>query len=264
MERPRPELDALGIHLGGFQLFPALGLSETYDDNIFATEGGKESDGITEILPAARLQSNWSRHSLTLFSDARIARYIDHPSEDFEDWRAGGRGRLDIVDRSYATGQGSYNQLHEPRSSPDDVRGVNPTRFTDTNFGVGGTMALNRLILGVDGTFDRYIFQNAVNSAGVILNNQDRNRDQERVVVRAGYELAPLRTVFVRGGYDRRSYETKIDDNGFARSSHGYEVEVGADYDLTGVTALEGYIGYRRQTYEDSRLSDAAGVGAGL
>jgi hypothetical protein len=264
MERPRPELDALGIHLGGFQLFPALGLSETYRDNIFATESGKQSDAITEFLPAVRLQSNWSRHSLTLFSDARIGRYIDHPKEDYEDYTVGGRGRLDIVGRSYATAQGSYNQRHEDRSSPDDVRGVEPTQFTDTNFGVGGTMAFNRLILGIDGIFDRYIFENALNAAGVTINNQDRNRDQSRVLIRAGYELAPLRTVFVRAGYDRRSYETERDDNGFARSSDGYEIEVGADYDLTGVTFLEGYIGYRHQSYDDSRLSDASGVGAGL
>ena len=263
MERPRPELDALGIHLGGFQLYPALGLSESYRDNIFATESGKEADGVTEILPALKLQSNWSRHSLTLFSDARIGRYIDHPKEDFEDYTAGASGRLDIVDRSFATAQGSYNQRHEDRSSPDDVRGVEPTRFTDTNFGIGGTMALNRVILGLDGIFDRYIFENARNAAGATLNNQDRNRDQSRIIARAGYEIAPLRTVFVRGGYDRRSYETERDDNGFARSSNGYEVEVGADYDLTGITFIEAYVGYRHQTYDDVRLSDASGVGAG-
>jgi hypothetical protein len=125
-------------------------------------------------------------------------------------------------------------------------------------------MVLNRFSLGLDGIFDRYIFENARSAAGTTLNNQDRNRDQSRVIVRAGYELAPLREIFVRGGYDRRSYETERDDNGFARSSNGYEFEIGADYDLTGVTFIEGYIGYRSQTYDDSRLSDASGVGAGL
>lgn len=263
MDRPRPELDPLGVHLGGFQLFPSLSVGESYRDNIFDTQGGKQSDEITDIRPALKLQSNWSRHALTLFSDARIDRYAEHSHEDFNDFAVGGRGRVDVVDRSHLDLGSSYNQRHEDRSSPDDVRGVKPTEFTDTNVNVGGTAAFNRLTVGLNGVFDRYLFSNVQSSTGATINNQDRNRDESSVLMRVGYEVGPLREVFVRGGYNRRSYSSKRDDNGFERSSDGYEISVGADYDITGVTSAEVFVGYRRQSYNDVRLSNATGVGAG-
>ena len=38
--RERPELDPLGMHAGGFLIFPALALEELYEDNIFAVNTG--------------------------------------------------------------------------------------------------------------------------------------------------------------------------------------------------------------------------------
>jgi hypothetical protein len=262
MERSRPELDPLGVPLGGFLLFPSLSVGESYRDNIFDTESGKQSDGITDIHPALRLQSNWNRHSVALFSDAHVDRYIDHPKEDFEDYTVGGSGRLDVVGRSFVDLTSSYNQLHEDRASPDDVRGIEPTRFTDTKVNLGGTAMLNRVALRLDGRFDRYLYSNVQSASGATINNQDRNRNEGRVTLQAGYELAPLREVFVRGGYDRRAYDNERDDLGFARSSNGYEIGVGANYDLTGVTFAELFVGYRNQSYDDARLKDASGIGA--
>ena len=42
--RQRPEVDALGIHMGGFYLFPSLRNSLSYNDNVFATDTGEKSD----------------------------------------------------------------------------------------------------------------------------------------------------------------------------------------------------------------------------
>ena len=36
-ERPRPELDPLGIHAGGFFIYPRAELDQVYNDNIYAT-----------------------------------------------------------------------------------------------------------------------------------------------------------------------------------------------------------------------------------
>src|SRR4051812_21342077 len=41
-DRPRPELDPLGVHLGTFFLYPRLELDELFNDNIFATRSGKQ------------------------------------------------------------------------------------------------------------------------------------------------------------------------------------------------------------------------------
>src|SRR5215469_591132 len=46
VERPRPELDPLGIRLGTFFLFPRAEADGVYNDNIFATNGFRKSDFI--------------------------------------------------------------------------------------------------------------------------------------------------------------------------------------------------------------------------
>ena len=49
--RPRPELDRLGVRAGGLFIYPRLGLQEFYNDNIFYTDSGEEDDFITLISP---------------------------------------------------------------------------------------------------------------------------------------------------------------------------------------------------------------------
>ena len=55
-----------------------------------------------------------------------------------------------------------------------------------------------------------------------------------------------------------------LDDFGFDRDSHGYDVRVGVTYDVTAVTFLEAYGGYFRQKYDDPRFATADGVAVGL
>src|SRR5215469_13480675 len=46
-QRPRPELDPLGLHLGDFFWFPRAELDEAYNSNIFATPSRTVGDLIT-------------------------------------------------------------------------------------------------------------------------------------------------------------------------------------------------------------------------
>jgi hypothetical protein len=59
-----PLHEAPGIHVGGFMVFPELEIGERYDDNIFATKNGRESDFYTVISPSVSVESTWSRHGL--------------------------------------------------------------------------------------------------------------------------------------------------------------------------------------------------------
>src|SRR5262245_9455769 len=48
----QPLREPRGLHAGGFLVFPRLEIGERYDDNIFATKNGRESDFITLISPS--------------------------------------------------------------------------------------------------------------------------------------------------------------------------------------------------------------------
>ncbi len=263
MNRARPELDALGVPIGGFYLYPRLSAGEAFRDNVFDAESNPQSDAITDIRPSLRLQSNFGRHAISLYSDADIGRYIDHTREDYNDYTVGGQGRLDVVGRSHLDLGTSYKHLHEDRASPNDVGGITPTGYNDTNVSFGGTAALARVNARVEATYDRLDYSNVLSPTGLTLDNAGRNRDEYNVMTQVGYELAPLRDVFVRGSYNMRDYDRTFDIGGFQRSSNGYEVAVGANYDLTGVTFAQAFLGYRSQSYDDPRLANVSGVAAG-
>src|SRR4051812_45749542 len=50
-ERGRPGYEAIGIHAGGFYMFPRLTADGQYNDNIFASENVKVGDTIFHLVP---------------------------------------------------------------------------------------------------------------------------------------------------------------------------------------------------------------------
>lgn len=262
--RPRPDYDPIGQRVGGFILYPDLQVQEAYDSNIFATPNKEKGDLITSIEPALDLRSNWNVHALNVHLDSSVNKHLDHDEENFTDLTAETGGRLDIYHDARMFGSVGYKLRHEPRSSPNDLGGANPTEFVDYSGSLAGEKEFNRLSFRLDGNVDVFNFSNQRARAGSALSEERRNYTQKRLQLRTGYELAPLRQVFLLTGYDTRDYDFTPDITGFDRNSDGFTVALGANYDITGILFAEAFAGYRQQDYKDSRLASATGPTGGL
>ena len=75
--RPRPELDALGLHLGGFYVFPSLTNGISYNDNVFAADNNEEGDFLYTLEPQVAVRSDWNRHAVGLAAGGRLGYYFD-------------------------------------------------------------------------------------------------------------------------------------------------------------------------------------------
>lgn len=263
--RQRPDYDAIGVRLGGFMLLPTLSLQESYNSNIFATENNEEGDYITWIEPAVNLRSNWNNHALNLHADSKVARYADHSSEDFEDYTVSADGRLDVLRDLRLFGGAGYRVRHIARFDPDSPAGAaEPAEYDVYGFNAGVEKVFNRLSARFDAARDYYRYDSVKRNDGTVDDESDRNREQTTLSLRTGYEIGPLRQVYLLGSYNWRDYDRTRDEAGFDRNSDGYLLAVGTEYDLTGVTFLDGYVGYRVQEYDDARLDKIAGWAAGL
>lgn len=60
----RNDYQALGLPVGGFQLFPKLETNEIYNSNLYATNSNAKSDFITTIAPEIALKSQFGTHEL--------------------------------------------------------------------------------------------------------------------------------------------------------------------------------------------------------
>ncbi len=259
-ERPRPELDPLGVRVGSFLLFPKLGVTGYYDDNIFRTNTNTVDDFITVISPSVDLRSNWNNHALNLGARADIGRYADNGREDYEDYNLYANGVLDITRRARLSGGLSYSQLHEDRGSPDDANGVNPTEYSLMAANAAFRQQFNRLNATVTGNFRQFDYDNVRRANGTIVNNNARDRNEYDIGLRLGYEIVPAYEAFVRVVYNQRDYDQSVDANGFNRDSDGYETVAGLRVDLSGTAFGDVYAGYRTQSYDDSRLRRVSGL----
>lgn len=262
MGRRRPDYDPVGVRMGGFMLYPELGLQESFNSNIFAAAADEKSDFITSIEPSLDLRSNWNNHALNLHADSRVVRYMDYDDENFNDYTLSADGRFDVLRDFRLLGGAGYQVRHEPRSSPDNQGGTEPTEYSVTGANLGAEKEFNRLSVHLDGKIDRYEYDNVRNTAGTILDQSGRDRDQYEAMLKAGYEIAPLRQIYVLSSYNTREYDKLT--GGFNRDSDGYLVGGGAQYDLTGLIFLDAYAGYRRQEYSDARLGEIDGWASGI
>ncbi len=265
LDRDRPRLDPRGVTAGGFLVFPSVSLEGEYNDNIFANPSGDdvESDYITHLRPNVSVESRWANHALNFRAGADLAAYDDYSGEDYEDYNIGVDGRYDVTRNDNLFGGASYRRGHEDRGSPDDVNGKEPTEYDNYNAFAGGEVQWNRVTTRVTATYDRLDYDDVPRAGGGTIDNDDRDRDTYEGRARISYQIQRRFATFVEGAYDVRSYdETK--NSGFDRDSEGYELAVGMDFDLTGVTFGEVFAGYRSQDYDDPALETADGWDAGV
>ncbi len=258
--RKRPELDPLGVRAGTFLVYPKLELEESYSDNIFSDDDGEQSDFITRILPSLRIESDWANHALSLEGGADVGRYIDHTDEDFEDFHFGASGRVDVRRSTNVRARVRYQALHEDRGSPEDVNGVEPTKFDIFSADVRGFHNFGRVNVTLGGTFDRYDFDDVARAAPLpSINNDDRDRDEVEGSLRVGYEIVPEYEAFIRGAYNFRDYDSDVDDNGLNRDSDGFDIVAGVEIDFGGIVFGDFFAGYDFQDFDDPQLNTMQG-----
>lgn len=276
-ERPRPDFEAVGVRTGGFTLYPRITVEAEYNDNIFAQATNKESDTLWRVKPEIAARSNWSRHALGFFASGTINRYADNSSENTEDYTVGVNGRLDVIGASNIVGSAQYQSLTEPRTSPDSpAAATKPVEYKLWSGSIVGTKEFNRLRL-IGRVEDRdYNYEDSTRqSDGSPLDQDFRDRNEVTYGGRAEYALSPDTAFFVSVLGNDKSYDnlspaptppvtTPPTPAGplVNRDSKGYNVALGANFDLTQVARGEIQFGYMNQSYDDSRFKDTDSLSA--
>ena len=249
LERERPEYDAKGIPLGGFRLFPALGITGTYDDNIFR-QPSAASDWYVTVSPQVALQSEWGRHFLELSAGADTYKYMQYDSQDLTDWQTKLRGRYDVSHAATVFAEASYGEYHELWSSPDSQYGqTDPNRFYQTHVTASATWQPSSLGLSMGGSFDRYAWLDTPLPGGGTLINTDRNEDKLEGWLRVFYEFSPGYAAFVRATFNDRQFDDALDRWGIDRASHGYRYDTGLTLKISQLVRGEFYVGYLKQDF---------------
>ncbi len=262
-QRPRPDYEAPGIPAGGFTFYPRIVTDVVRDDNIYAGENTQVADWIFRVKPEAALQSNWSRHALALFAHAIFNRYASNTTEDTTDYGVGGSGRVDIERGSNLTTGGSFDRLTEPRTAPTSPgAATKPIRYDLWQANAGLVKEFNRLRLTGRVNYFNYNYDNGTTAGGAVLLQNDRDRQMWTENGRAEYAVSPDTSLYVSATLNQRNYRLQPPVSAFNRDSTGYDVAVGANFDLTHLVRGEIQVGYLDQSYKDPHFAgDIKGLG---
>jgi hypothetical protein len=269
LERPRPELEPLGIRAGSFLIYPRIEAASVYDDNVFATENDTESDVLFQVRPDVTVQSDFNNHSLRFRTGAEIGRFVENSSENYADYFVTADGRVDILRDTNVTLQVAHRKDHEGRSDPDsstennpeEVNGrAEPVEYTQTGAVAAFNQRFNRVSARVSFGADYYSFQDVALRAGGTSDQSGRDRWEYDTIVQLGYDIQPGYQAFIRGTYNIVEYDRSTAN----RDSDGYEIVGGARFDLTNLITGEVFAGYLQRDYDLQQFSDFSGVAYGL
>lgn len=264
LERPRPEVEALGVRAGSFLFLPRLEVGATYDSNVFATENNKEDDIIWVINPELRIRSDFSRHALNFTATGALGRYREFESENYSDYLVQLDGRVDVLRDINVDARFFHAQEHEGRGDPDAEAGLaEPQIYTRSGGVLGYNHVFNRVRTRLTGAAEYFAYDNVRRLDGTTSRQNDRDRWELTTGLRVGYEVYPGYEGFVQGNLSRIIYRVSPNYSGINRDSHGYEVVAGAAVDLTGVLSGELFAGYLSRSYQDDQLKDFGGLGFG-
>ncbi len=260
-ERPRPDYQAVGLREGGLWLYPKIEGNVEYNDNIYATSTGQISDTIFRIKPELVLQSNWSRNYMDVYARASANEYAKNTTENTTDWDFGTDQRFDIVRGTDVRLGAEASRLTLARtssSSPSDA--LTPVQYDDDAAYIIGEREVNRFRFTLRGDWSRYDYDNVPAIGGGTVIETDLNHQQYDLDGRVDYALSPRTAWFVEADGNWRPYQNA----GIltpARTSSGYQVLTGANFEVTSLIRGEIGVGYLSQSYKAPVYTDVSGFG---
>lgn len=260
-QRPRPDYEATGQKAGGFTLYPRVTVDVEQNDNIYATATDKTDDTIWRVKPELAVRSDWSRHALGFFAGGNVIRYSDKGSEDTEEYTVAANGRLDVARGSNVTASTQYQRLTEPRTSitAGSPAGATPkpVQYDLVSSSLVGVKEFNRL--RVTGRLDDKDF-NYKDQGSALFDQNTRDRNELYYGAKAEYAVSPDTAVYATALGNKKDYDTNV--AAFDRSSDGYVVGVGANFDLSELVRGDLQVGYMKQSYDRAAFKTIDGFNA--
>lgn len=255
----KPVDDGKGVRLGAFMLYPELVAGATFDNNVFATKTNEQNDTIYTLEPSARLQSNWSNHSLILRASALSRSYADNGSQDTTDVNLGAYGRLDVTRRARLFASTDWKDSHEQLFEAPTLGLREPVEYKQSVSQIGGEVEFNRLKFTGTVGYDSLDFEDGRLFNGAVVDQDDRDRDITTYGVRADYALGGGTALFVSASHNEREFDKRPPAVATNRDSDGYEVLAGAAFDITRLLRGDFGVGYFSQSFDQPGVSDEEG-----
>lgn len=250
--RSDPTLTPTGIIAGNYKFYPSLTTDLVYSDNVFSDATNERDDFILRLNPNLRIRSNFDRHQLDFFLNAKQQFNQEYTTENRLEYDFGTYAKYDLNSSAFIPLRLNYEQKVSSRGDPDDSNAIESTEYdifsAESGFRYSGQLIdFDALIKLQDLTYDD------VQTTTGLRNNQDRNRTETSGYLRLGLSSSTSNFApYIYTNYRDISYDDSIDDSGFNRSADEIGGGIGARFRLSSLTSSSLQIGYVSFDPEDA------------
>lgn len=222
-----------GIQQGPSLIFPALIITETYDDNIGLASGNTQSDWVTSVAPAVRLVLPVQRFFLEAEGGLDFRRYIDNDAENSTNWFIGAAAGADFPGGlSFKIGdrQTTRRLVGSQEYGPGEDHSLNTLRAT-ASYTVRDALRLELTGLRMAYTYDRSL---------------RRERVENSLQTGVSWKFRPSLSAVVEAAYTGYAY-----DSNTAQDGDAIQFVLGLTWDITAKSTGFAKAGYQIKQYDD-------------
>lgn len=255
LQLPRPGYESHPLQLGPVSVQPELVVTETYDDNVFATARNKEDDFVTSVSPTVNLSAGRGKLELNGRLSATVTEFADHEKEGSTTFGGNADARYALDRANQVAASVSYARLTESRADPESTRGQDesPATYDAMSGAVSYAYRRNRLGISVGA------------AAGHVDYTSDDESDRDRYSysgnVRATLTVTPRFDAFVEAYAERRDFVDTVDRSGLDRDALLAGFYVGTVIAIASKWSGEVGVGLFRTYNDDDALPDFTGIG---
>jgi hypothetical protein len=242
-----------GFYMDNFRLLPQVELMGYYDDNIYATRQARDSDFITQVSPRLGVDSLWDVHRLAFDAGARMGRYADASSEDYDDFWLNGEGDYEFDPSHKLYASAGFSRNHEGRDSKESgtLQIDEPTTYDMLEGQLGWQRQVDQSSVKIGVTYEQLDYDNVGG-----LYNDDRDRDMTGLGLRVSHDFSTDLALYAQGVINQRDYADVRDQYGYAKDSEGFNGLIGMTRRFSKGNRLDVYVGRFYQDYEDPRFEE--------
>ncbi len=219
---------AQGMSAGAFRLYPSLEIGSVVSSNARRASTNAKSDVGLRVKPSLRLESNWSRHSLSGAASFEGQKFLENEDLKSVSGSVQGALRLDVRRTTRSDIEWNYSATSTGIENSQVPATATGARLDHT---FGAASSLTHDFGGVDGRLRLGVTRNLYGDLDLVgggtEDNADRGYTQLSVSARAGLRTGGIVQPFGEVAYEPRFYDKKRDRNGVERSSQGLRLSAG-------------------------------------
>jgi hypothetical protein len=253
VERARPELDPVGIRVGGLTAFPSVTAALGVSNNVFANTTNKRTDAFFAFDPRVKLTTNWSNNKIAIEGGADLIRFANTPIKNQTGFDASASGEYELWRDTQVVGFAQVRRGYEAQfSSAAPNNALRSVEYTQISGLVRGTHQFGRFKATAAVDVNRLNFGDLpIPSRNIVIDQDFRDVAVVRFAARLAYAISPDTAVFAEGNYSSIEYDqARYGANIRNRTGAQAVVLGGVSLDVTALVRAQIGLGYTRRVFD--------------